>query len=174
MTSRERVQSIFAHLGRARVYLLLIVVFAVMAALAPRFLTVDNQIALLKKASIHMIPAIGFTLVLAIGQLDLSFASVMTLGGMLTLGFQPRFGWIGGLAAAAACGLGIGLANGLLVSKARVSSFIVTLGTLTIVQGVVNIYSHGNTLRENSHRYRVTFECLNISGIQRLRVSASG
>ena len=146
MTSRERVQSIFAHLGRARVYLLLIVVFAVMAALAPRFLTVDNQIALLKKASIHMIPAIGFTLVLAIGQLDLSFASVMTLGGMLTLGFQPRFGWIGGLAAAAACGLGIGLANGLLVSKARVSSFIVTLGTLTIVQGVVNIYSHGNTL----------------------------
>jgi ribose/xylose/arabinose/galactoside ABC-type transport system permease subunit len=100
MTSRERVQSIVARLGRARVYLLLILVFAVMALVAPRFLTVDNQIALLKKASIHMIPAIGFTLVLAIGQLDLSFASVMTLGGMLTLGFQPRFGWFGGLTAA--------------------------------------------------------------------------
>ncbi|MFI5384553.1 MAG: ABC transporter permease [Fimbriimonadales bacterium] len=137
--------------GRYRVYLLLILVFAVMAVLAPRFLTADNQIALLKKASLHVLPAIGFTLVLTLGQLDLSFASVMTLGGMLTIGFQPRFGWFGGMAAAVVCGLGIGLFNGLLVAKARVTSFIVTLGTLTIVQGVVNIYSGGNTLNVSDY-----------------------
>ena len=72
-------------------FLLLSLVFAVMAIVAPRFLTVDNQIGLFKgAASIQVIPTIGFTLVLAIRQLDLSFASVMTLGGMLTLGFPPR------------------------------------------------------------------------------------
>lgn len=137
--------------SRYRIYILLLVVFAVMAVVAPRFLTVDNQIALLKKASVHIIPTIGFTLVLAIGQLDLSFASLMTLGGMLTIGLQPKLGWPGGLAVAVLVGLLVGLANGLLVAKARVSSFIVTLGTLTVLQGVVNLYSKGNTLNAEDY-----------------------
>ncbi|HTQ09816.1 MAG TPA: ABC transporter permease [Fimbriimonadaceae bacterium] len=136
---------------RYAVYGLLVLVFGTMSVLAPRFLTLDNQSALLKTASLHVLPAIGFTLVLALGQLDLSFATVMTLGGMLTIGLEPRHGWIGSIAAALACGLGIGAINGLLVTKAKVNSFIATLGTLTIIQGVVNIYCGGNTLNVDDY-----------------------
>ena len=134
-----------------RVYVLLIVVYLVMAIFAPRFLTVDNQIALLKKMSIHVLPAIGFTLVLAVGQLDLSFATVMTLGGMLTMGFQPKYGWIGAVIIGVASGAAIGYVNGLLVAKAKVSSFIVTLSTMTIVQGLVLVYCKGNTLNVDDY-----------------------
>jgi len=136
---------------RYAVYALLVLVFCTMSVVAPRFLSIDNQAALLKTASLHVLPAIGFTLVLALGQLDLSFATVMTLGGMLTIGIEPRHGWFGAIAAALACGLGIGLVNGFLVARARVNSFIATLGTLTIVQGAVNIYCGGNTLNVDDY-----------------------
>ena len=132
--------------NRYRIYLLLAGLVVVTAVCAPGFLAVGNLTTLLKGASTHSFAAIGFTLVLVTGQLDLSFASCMTLGGMITIGMQPRHGWLGGAAAAAACGLAVGLFNGLLVTKCKVNSFIVTLGTLTVVSGLVNIYGGGGSL----------------------------
>ena len=135
-----------------RIYLLFAVVFVLAAVFVPGFLTLGNMVTLLKAASTHLPAAIGFTLVLVIGQLDLSFAACMTLAAMITVGVQPNHGWGGGLAAAMACGLVIGLANGVLVAKAKVSSFIVTLGTLTVVAGLVNIYAGGGSLNVDDFR----------------------
>jgi ribose/xylose/arabinose/galactoside ABC-type transport system permease subunit len=138
--------------NRYRIYLLFAAVFGLTSAFVPGFLTMGNMVSLLKGGGVHALAAIGFTLVLVTGQLDLSFAACMTLGGMITIGMQPRHGWVGGLAAAMACGLAVGLFNGLLVTKGKVNSFIVTLGTLTVVSGLVNIYGGGGSLNVDDFR----------------------
>lgn len=131
---------------RWRVYLLLGVIFAVMSVIAPRFLTSKNFGNILKTTSINLPAAVGFTVVLICGQLDLSVGSAMTMGGILAVGLSEPLGWAGSLAAAVGFGLALGLVNGLLVAKARIHSFIVTLGTMIIVQNAVIIYCGGGTI----------------------------
>ena len=132
--------------GRYRIYWLFAAVFSVMALIAPNFLTQTNIFSIMKTTSTYAIVAIGFTVVMICGQLDLSFGSVLTLGGMLAIGLQPKLGWVGSLSAAALAGIICGAINGLLVAKVKVNSFIATLGMMVIVQGIVNIYSKGGTL----------------------------
>ena len=141
---------VLAWAYRHKVYLLLAAIFAVMAQIAPRFLTAGNFGNILKAAGINLPAAAGFNIVMICGQLDLSIGSAMTLGGMMTVGLEPHIGWAGGLAAALACGLVLGLVNGLLVAKARINSFIVTLGTMIIVQNAVFIYCGGGTIPAKS------------------------
>ena len=141
---------------RYRVYLLFAVIFAVMSNIAPKFLTPGNIGNIFKATSINLPAAVGFTIVLICGQLDLSIGSAMTMGGMLVIGLQPRFAellpqhpeltWAMSITAALLSGLVLGLANGLLVAKAKISSFIVTLGTMIVVQNAVFIYSKGGTI----------------------------
>ena len=135
---------------RYRVYLLAFVILTVMAAIAPNFLAVGNGANVLKAAGVNLLAGAGFTLVMIAGQLDLSIGSAMTLGGMMAIGLQPQLGWAGSFAAALLCGLGLGLANGLLVAKARINSFIVTLGTMIILQNAVIIYCRGGTIPAGS------------------------
>ena len=140
---------------RWRVYLLLAAIVAVMTAIAPNFLTSGNFGNILKAAGVNLPAAMGFNIVMISGQLDLSIGSAMTLGGMMAVGLEPRLtalglppamAWAGSFGAALLAGLALGLANGLLVAKARINSFIVTLGTMIIVQNVVFIYCGGDTL----------------------------
>jgi ribose transport system permease protein len=135
---------LFAH--RWRLWVLCAAVFAVMSIMAPNFAEPGNFANVVKGAGTALPAAIGFTLVLLAGQLDLSVGSAMTMGGMLVMGLAPRLGWARALAVAAAAGCAQGLANGLLVSKAKINSFIVTLGTMLIVYNAMAIYSHGGTI----------------------------
>jgi ribose/xylose/arabinose/galactoside ABC-type transport system permease subunit/ABC-type sugar transport system substrate-binding protein len=132
-------------LNEHRALLMLLVLFACLSAWAPHFLSVHNLTTILKGASLNAVVAIGFTLILILGQLDLSVGAVVMLCGMLTIGLQPHFGWVGAVAASLAAGGLAGLANGLLVVKARINAFIVTLGTMTIVMGLTHLYSDGGS-----------------------------
>jgi ribose transport system permease protein len=135
-----------SRLGAWRAPLLLVVVLAAMAVVAPRFASGSNAVTMLKAASTHLLPATGFTLVLIAGALDLSIAAVMTMGGMAAVGLAPTLGTGGAVAAALALGAVVGLVNGLLVTRARIDAFIVTLGTMTVVLGLVNIAARGGTV----------------------------
>ena len=132
-----RLRRLGALLQRGRLLLLGVAVFGVMAVLAPKeFPTPENFANILRATSTDVLAAAGFTLVLLCGQLDLSVGAAMTTGGAVAMLLQPALGWAGALAAVAVAGLAIGLFNGTLVSKVRINSFIVTLGTLTILQGL--------------------------------------
>jgi len=128
---------------RCRAGLLCAVIFAVMSAVAPRFLTAGNVRAILKASSVNLPAAVGFTVVLICGQLDLSVGSVMTLGGVVAVAMQPQVGWAGSLALAVALGAAVGTISGLLVAKLRINSFIVTLGMMIIVRNTVLMYHDG-------------------------------
>ena len=124
---------------------MLILVGGALALLAPGFLSVHNLTTILKGASLTGIVAIGFTLILILRQLDLSIGAVVMLSGLLVIGLQPELGWTGSALVAVAAGAAVGVVNGLLVVKARIDSFIVTLSTMTIVTGVMHLYSKGGS-----------------------------
>ena len=135
---------------RYRVYLLCAIICIVMAMLTEKFRTSGTVANVLKAAAVNLPAALGFTLVLICGQLDLSVGSAMTVGGMLTMGLAPELGWAGGFAVAAGCGAIVGAVNGLLVAKAKINSFIVTLGAMMILQNAMYIYSDGGTIPARS------------------------
>ncbi|MGO9409429.1 MAG: ABC transporter permease [Spirochaetia bacterium] len=137
----------FLALGdKYRIYILLLVVFAFMSLFAPRFFTISNFTAILNAIALNATAAIGFTVVMICGQLDLSIGSVVTFSGALALGLQPVLGFPGAIVAAVVGGALVGLLNGVLVAKAKINSFIVTLGTMTILQGTVYQFSGGNSI----------------------------
>jgi ribose/xylose/arabinose/galactoside ABC-type transport system permease subunit/ABC-type sugar transport system substrate-binding protein len=133
-------------MARQRIYLMLGAVFAVLAWTAPNFTNAHNIMSIFKATSLYALVATGFTIVMICGQLDLSIGSVVTLGGLITIGMQSQVGWAGAILAAAFAGAVVGAANGLLVTRIKVNSFIATLGTMIIVQGIVLRISGGRTL----------------------------
>lgn len=130
---------------RYRIYLLAVVVFIVMSAFAPNFFNQYNLTGILRGSSLNMMVAIGFTVVMICGELDLSIGSVVSLGAILTIGLAPRIGLGPALLAGVGAGAAAGLVNGVLVAKAKVNSFIVTLGTMIILQGIIYQYSGGSS-----------------------------
>ena len=82
-------------LNEHRALIMLLALFFWFSFFAPNFFSIHNMGTILKASSLNGITAIGFTLVLILGQLDLSIGAVAMLAGMLAVGLQPQF-WLGG------------------------------------------------------------------------------
>jgi simple sugar transport system permease protein len=92
-----------------------------------------------------MILSVALVFVVALGEIDLSFPSIITLGSLVfasaaTAGIQPSVAVLLALLA----GLGAGLINGLLVAYLGLSSFVTTLGMNFFWAGLINILSNGS------------------------------
>lgn len=138
--------AVLAFADRNRIYILFIIVFLFMAFFAPRFFNVFNLTTIMRTMAMNATVAIGFTVILIIGQLDLSIGTIITFSGILGLGLKEYLGFGGSVPVAIIAGGMIGLINGLLVAKAKISSFIVTLGMMTILQGAIYTFTGGNTV----------------------------
>jgi len=143
---KGRITELFRGMDRHRALLMFLGAYLFLSLFAPHFFTFYNTTSLLKASSLNGIVAIGFTLIFILGELDLSVGAVVMLCGMLVPGLQPELGWAGGILCALLAGACIGLVNGLLVAKAGISSFIVTLGMMVILEGVMHIYSGGSSM----------------------------
>jgi len=93
-----------------------------------------------RQNSFDGIVALGETLVLIGGGIDLSVGSVMAMASALSMGLQPAGVGVACLAALA-FGLVAGGVNGFLVTRARVTPFIATLGTMIAVRGLMLTYT---------------------------------
>jgi ribose transport system permease protein len=117
--------------------LLLVVAFFALASGAPeRYLSGNNLRVVLAQTVIVATSAIGMTLVIVGGGIDLSVGSVIALTGVLcALGL--RDGWPPSLAVLASILLGglVGLVNALAITRLRVVPFIATLGMLGVARG---------------------------------------
>jgi ribose/xylose/arabinose/galactoside ABC-type transport system permease subunit len=109
-----------------------------MSFASPYFFTLRNIFNVLQGMSTIGIMAVGTTMVLIAGGLDLSVGSVLAVGAVLTArlmtysGLNPWLAVVLGLAA----GMAIGLVNGLLATRAKIVPFIATLGTLSVARGL--------------------------------------
>lgn len=129
-----------------RVYLIFAAVFVLMSLFAPRFFNTYNIGTLLGTAMLNGIVVIGFTIVLICGHLDLSTVAIINVAGNLAIYMVQKTGSFGaGILAAVAAGIVIGIVNGLLVTRAKINSFIATLGMSTLLQGLVSYSNNAAT-----------------------------
>ncbi|MFW6772955.1 ABC transporter permease [Nocardioides sp. CPCC 205120] len=122
----------------------LVVLVAVFTALEPSFLSSGNVTGMLSASAALVILAVAQTFVVATAGIDLSIASVTTLG-IVVLGQLYAGGQSLGVAFAGAvlAGLLAGLLNGFLVAKAGITDFVVTLGMLSAASGLALVLSDG-------------------------------
>jgi ribose/xylose/arabinose/galactoside ABC-type transport system permease subunit len=122
----------------------LLVLVIVFQLLNSTFLSAGNVKSILVAAAILVVLAVGQTFVIATSGIDLSIASTMTLAAVVFgIVFTNGGGLVAaGVAAVVAGGL-VGVANGLLISRAKITDFIVTLGTLSAAAGLALILSGG-------------------------------
>ena len=116
------------------------------------FLSPDYLLQQLQVASFLGIIASGLMLVILLGQIDLSIPWVVTIGGMMSTA-AAGWGQTGNTLAipiGIACGLCVGLVNGLGVAYLRVPSMIFTLGTNAIAQGLMIVHTSGFAPQERS------------------------
>ncbi len=118
--------------------------FLLFAVAAENFISVVNLLNVLKQISYLTIIAIGFTLALITGELDLSFASAGSLASVVTAALLfGGYPLLLGVLCGAAVGAAIGIANGLLVTRLKIPSLITTLATATIANGLAFLITGG-------------------------------
>jgi ribose/xylose/arabinose/galactoside ABC-type transport system permease subunit len=122
-----------------------VVLVALNALFTPGFASAGNLWNVLLQVAEVLLVAVGMTLVIATGGVDLSVGSVMALAGAVAAVTLDR-GVGPAVAMALAAALGVGLLNGLLVAKARVQPIVVTLATLIAGRGLAQIVSNDGQL----------------------------
>ena len=114
---------------------------------SPYFLTVNNIVNIGENISIRGLMAIGLTVLLISGGLDLSIAAVAAFSGMfaammINAGVN---GAVSGLVALA-CAATMGLINAVIIVRLRVNPIIATLGTLLLFRGLAFVVSGGDNI----------------------------
>jgi ribose transport system permease protein len=123
----------------------LVLIFAAFSFVAPSFLNSQNIINIFQQSSINACVAIGMTIVIISGGIDLSVGPVAALsavvaGTLMLQGLPPAIGFLAGIGVGVVCGT----INGVIVAYCGLQPFIVTLGTLSIYRAVALIFTGGN------------------------------
>lgn len=137
----------------------LLALVILLSVLVPEsFLSLDNLSNVLRRSSVYGIMAVGMTLIIISGGIDLSVGSLMALAGMCgTLGMLS-FGETGagawaGLFLGMAVGMAGGFLNGFLIAKIRIQPFIVTLGSMSLFRGVALVMNDGQPYNVPAFKY---------------------
>src|SRR5205814_3403004 len=116
--------------------------------LAPAFVSSYNLFNLLRQTSELGIVAMAMTVLIVSGEFDLSVGAIYAVTGVVTgllfKVFGIDLGWaaLAGLLAA----LSLGFLNGLLITAARMNSFIATLATMMVYRGIAMVLSQGQPI----------------------------
>lgn len=122
---------------------LIVVVFGYVSAREPRFASSANLRVLAIQIAVLGIPALGMTLLMIAGYVDLSIGSMFSLIAVFATRFSGTVGLTGAVALGLLIGLGLGALNGALVLRLTMSPIVVTLAGLALYQGIVNVATKG-------------------------------
>src|SRR5689334_1287690 len=130
------------------VLVLFVAIFIYFSLSQSRFFTSANLDALMTSAAVLWMVSIGLTFVMLTGGFDLSLGSLLALAGIalgkLMVGSGVPFGYA--VALTLAFGLAVGaVGNGFLIGKLGLPFLVVTLGTLTLYGGLVDLWSKSFT-----------------------------
>jgi ribose/xylose/arabinose/galactoside ABC-type transport system permease subunit len=130
---------------RYAIWIVLLALLGAAALSSPAFLEPAYLFNMVRQAAPVGIAAVGVTLVMIMGGVDLSVGAVISLTAVVAaviMDGDPRNS-AAAIAGALALGAAIGLGNGILVTVSRASPFILTLGAAVAVYGLTQIYSGG-------------------------------
>ena len=138
------------------------------------FLSVENWQNIFRSNAVVLILALGMTFVVITAGIDLSVASMTVASGMIFgLSISHGGSWIVSVLATVGFGLALGLANGILIGVARISFFVVTLGTLSIYASIALLTTSGDTISlydKESYATSASLANGNVFGIPRALV----
>jgi ribose transport system permease protein len=126
----------------------LVALFIILSIASPNFLTSTNLSSVVRQTAVINIMALGMTVIIIAGGIDLSVGSILALAGLLGAMTMEKYGIGWGMAAGMLVGMLCGFANGLMITSLRISPFIVTLGTMGIYRGFALIISKGLPVHE--------------------------
>jgi fructose transport system permease protein len=133
-----------------------------------RFFTGENLSLITQQVMVVGVLAIGQTLIILTAGIDLSCGLVMALGSMVMTKLAVESGLPVPLAIL--CGVGVtalfGLVNGLLVTKAKLPPFIVTLGTMNIAFAITQLYTESASVTDLPESLTAIGSTLEIFGTQ--------
>ena len=142
---------------RFRTVIALLVIIVIFTILSNTFLTMQNILLMTRHVAINAFLAIGMTLVIVSGGIDLSVGSILGLCGMIVgylidagiplhlFGVVVYFHTWFIMVIAIAAGALIGSANGLIITRLNVAPFIATLGMLYVARGFALLSNNGST-----------------------------
>lgn len=121
---------------------------------APLFFAPGNLMDILKQGSVLTMIALGLTTVLISGGFDMGAGALVQLtcnlaAGLIIGGLHPALTLPMGIAA----GLAAGLFNAFLVTVVKIPTFVATLGTMFVLQGLTTMYNKGNALTIKAHPF---------------------
>jgi D-xylose transport system permease protein len=131
--------AILARLGSLRVLIVLALIWIIFQSQNSNFLSAFNLTNLVLQISAVGMISIGVTLVLLLGEIDLSVGAVSGVCAAIMAVLNVKHGWgpIPAIAAGLAVGLAIGAVNGFFVTQFGIPSFVVTLAGLLAWQGAL-------------------------------------
>ncbi|HEX8180309.1 MAG TPA: ABC transporter permease [Pyrinomonadaceae bacterium] len=141
--ARARVAS---FLQRQGVLVALVLVGGFAAYRYPQFLTENNLTNVLRQNSMLGLVALGMTFVILTGGIDLSVGSLLAVAGVVAAHLAGH-GLIVALVAGVAFAGVLGLVNGIVIAKARIQPFIVTLAMMIAARGLALVYTGEQTVR---------------------------
>lgn len=124
----------------------IVVLIAYFTWVNPLFFSSTNALNIGRQSSVLLIVALAGTIVILIGSIDLSVGALVTLTGILVALSVDRLGVLGATLVGISVGALVGLINGALVTMLKVPSFLVTLGMLSVLSGVANQISQGQSI----------------------------
>jgi len=130
-------------------FIVIFVIWAIFLSFSTdSFATSKNVFTVLRQATIIGILAIGEHMIVLLGTMDVSLASVLTLTGVAMAAAMVNFGLPPAAAAVLVLGIGalIGLVNGLIVTKLKINPIITTMGMMSILEGLAFVYTQGKTI----------------------------
>jgi ribose transport system permease protein len=146
--AQAAVRRITDLLSKASVIPILIPLWIIFALLTPAFTTWTNAKSVLAVSAVVTTVAVGETLILLTGGIDLSVATVVSCSAVLAATVMgPDGDPFFGLMVALLVGLAFGLVNGFSVAVIGVTPFVLTLGTFLIARGIAFSVSEGIAVR---------------------------
>jgi ribose transport system permease protein len=137
------------RLQRLLPFVTLIALAALLTIATPHFLTAINLSSVARQTAVINIIALGMTLVIITGGIDLSVGSTLAISGLFgSMAIKAGQPMLIAIAVGIGCGMLCGLMNGLMITRLRISPFIVTLGTLEAYRGLALVISKGLPVHE--------------------------
>jgi len=132
----------------AGIFLVVVVIMVILSIASPNFATASNLAIVARIIALNSIIAMGMTLVILLGGIDLSVGSVVALTSVVVGFVLVKLGmpiWVTILAGLAVGAL-VGFFNGLLVIRTGVAPFIITLGMMGLARGLALVITKGSTI----------------------------
>jgi len=106
------------------------------------FLSYNNMMNILRQTAMISVMAVGMTFTISAGEIDLSIGSIVALSALVSALAVRDYGIIVAVISGLLVGVIFGYINGVIISKARIPSFLVTLGTSSIIGGLARIITN--------------------------------